>query len=81
TAAWIAEHDTGVLVPEPLEKRLPEAVAGLIQDRQPLKAAEAQMKALPETVDIQPKWAMGELVRRVLAGKVLGVAGHRGQTT
>ncbi|MEO0753941.1 MAG: glycosyltransferase [Pseudomonadota bacterium] len=81
TAAWIAEHDTGVLVPEPLEKRLPEAVAGLIQDRQPLKATEARLKALPDTVFIQPKGAMGELVRRVLAGKVLGVAGHRGQTT
>ncbi len=67
TAAWIDRHDSGVLVAEPLEIRLPEAVAALIENRQPLADAETRLRALPDSVFIQPK---GEMAR--LFGEVMG---------
>ncbi|MEM7767274.1 MAG: glycosyl transferase family 1 [Pseudomonadota bacterium] len=66
TAAWIDTHKTGLLVAEPLEKTLPEAVSALIRNRKPLEEAETRLRALPDTVFIQPKGEMEKLLSAAL---------------
>jgi len=68
TAAWIAAEDTGLLVDEPLENRLPEAIADLLEDRGALESAETRLRHLPDAVFIQPKGEMAKLVAGVLDG-------------
>jgi len=72
TAAWIEGHASGLIVPEPLEIRLPEAVAALIDDRQPLADAETRLRALSDSVFIQPRGEMARLVSAVLPGVAEG---------
>jgi succinoglycan biosynthesis protein ExoL len=66
TAAWLERHACGFIIGEPLDASLPDLIAGLIEDRQPIAARAAVLAALPEDTFIQPKGFLAEMVQRSL---------------
>jgi succinoglycan biosynthesis protein ExoL len=66
TAAWLDRHSCGFIIGEPLDASLPDLIAGLIEDRQPIAARAAVLAALPEDTFIQPKGFLAEMVKRSL---------------
>lgn len=66
TAAWLERHACGFIIGEPIDASLPDLIAGLIEDRQPIAARAAVLAALPEDTFIQPKGFLADMVLRSL---------------
>jgi succinoglycan biosynthesis protein ExoL len=67
TAAWIARHDCGFLIDEPLDRSLPDLVRQLMGDRHPIAARAGALARLPDDTFIQPRGFLAEIVARSLA--------------
>ena len=67
TAAWIARHDCGFLIDEPLDRSLPDLLRQLMADRHPIAARAGALALLPDDTFIQPRGFLAEIVARSLA--------------
>ncbi|AJE47796.1 hypothetical protein [Celeribacter indicus] len=74
TARWLSDHGCGLLVPEPVEERLVEAVGALLADPAPLHARRAALAALPQEVFVEPP----EMMRTMAAMARAARSGHQG---
>ncbi|MFN3911184.1 glycosyl transferase [Hyphomonas sp.] len=66
TATWLAQHDCGFILDEPLADSLADLIAGLIQDRRPIATRAAVLARLPDDTFIQPKGFLSDIVQRAL---------------
>jgi succinoglycan biosynthesis protein ExoL len=67
TAAWLTQHDCGILVDEPLNQTLPQLVANLVADRGPIAERAAALARLPDDTFIQPPGFLASIVARCLS--------------
>ncbi|MEM7327218.1 MAG: glycosyl transferase [Pseudomonadota bacterium] len=67
TAQWIAEHDCGFAVAEPLESQLPQMVERLASDPSQIEVYRRQLARLPMDVFVQPAGLMRTTLERVVA--------------
>lgn len=69
TAAWLAAHDCGLLIDEPLDTTLPALVAQLMADRSPIALRAAALGQLPEATFVQPRGFLADIIGRCLTEK------------
>lgn len=67
TAAWLTQHDCGMLVDEPLNQTLPQLIANLAADRGPIAERAAALARLPDDTFIQPPGFLAGIVARCLS--------------
>ena len=70
TAAWIARHECGFVIDEPLEQSLPDLISGLLADRRPIATYSARLADLPSDLFIQPAGFMREMIANSLGREV-----------
>lgn len=66
TGKWIAEHDSGFTLNEPLDETLLALIGSLVANREPLLKARERLLALPEETFIEPKDTLKNLVSEAL---------------
>ena len=69
TALWIARHNCGFVLEEPLSQTLPALVADLLQDASHLSQYSAALEALPEETFIQPPGFLSQIIDPVVNEK------------
>jgi succinoglycan biosynthesis protein ExoL len=62
TAAWLTQHDCGILVDEPLDQTLPQLIASLVADRGPIAERAAALARAPDNTFIQPPGFLASIV-------------------
>jgi succinoglycan biosynthesis protein ExoL len=62
TAAWLTQHDCGILVDEPLDQTLPQLIASLVADRGPITARAVALARAPDNTFIQPPGFLASIV-------------------
>jgi succinoglycan biosynthesis protein ExoL len=62
TAAWLMQHDCGILVDEPLDQTLPQLIASLVADRGPIAERAAALARAPDNTFIQPPGFLASIV-------------------
>ena len=62
TAAWLTQHECGILVDEPLDQTLPQLIASLVADRGPIAERAAALVRAPENTFIQPPGFLASIV-------------------
>jgi succinoglycan biosynthesis protein ExoL len=62
TAAWLTQHECGILVDEPLDQTLPQLIASLVADRGPIAERAAALARAPENTFIQPPGFLASIV-------------------
>lgn len=62
TAAWLTQHDCGILVDEPLDQTLPQLIASLVADRRPIAERAAALARAPDNIFIQPPGFLASIV-------------------
>lgn len=67
TAAWLTQHDCGILVDEPLDQRLPQLIASLVADRGPIGERAAALARAPDDIFIQPPGFLAGIIARCLS--------------
>jgi succinoglycan biosynthesis protein ExoL len=66
TGRWIEAHSFGFAVAEPLEETLPAFIAAMNRDK--IQAARARLLAAPETLFLQPRGEMAEVLAAAMEG-------------
>lgn len=54
TAAWLARHDCGFELSEPLEETLPAFIRGLVENPAPVRQQAAALAGMPDETFVQP---------------------------
>lgn len=70
TARWVARHDCGFILPEPLEGSLPELIASLLASPAQISAYSRALAALPEETFVQPPGFLREIIASIVNPKV-----------
>ena len=70
TARWIAGHDCGFILAEPLEQTLPALIEGLLQDAAEITAYSNSLAALPEETFVQPQGFLRQIIESSVKPKV-----------
>ncbi len=66
TGKWVAAHDCGFTLPEPLGETLPSLIGSLVADRTPLLKARDRLLSLPAETFIEPAGTLKELVSEAI---------------
>lgn len=67
TARWVADHNCGFALSEPLESELPALIKQLVAAPAPIDAYRRQLTELPLDVFVQPAGLMRSTLERVLS--------------
>lgn len=70
TARWVARHDCGFVLDEPLEKTLPELIEALLRDPSSIAGYRATLAAQPEDTFVQPHGFLRQIIEAAVKPKV-----------
>ncbi|MCA8904635.1 MAG: hypothetical protein R3C00_03460 [Hyphomonas sp.] len=70
TAAWLKDHDAGIVIDEPLEETLPELVRSLLADRSQIGVYAEHLAALPRETFVQPHGFISGMLDTLIGGRV-----------
>ncbi|MCI5045983.1 MAG: hypothetical protein MRY59_00675 [Aquisalinus sp.] len=67
TGRWVAQHQAGFTIAEPLESSLPALVEELLENPHQIAARAAQLRGLPDNIFVQPQDEMQKLIDLALS--------------
>lgn len=70
TARWIASHDCGFILGDPLEQTLPDLIGRLLQDASQVSVYSRRLEALPDETFVQPQGFLRQIIETVVKPKV-----------